>query len=665
MLRFAEEILVLALDEARGEIAPDLPVHGLNLILAGAVLADLALENRIDTDPDRLVVIDRTPTADDLLDPTLREIAQETRVRDTGFWVAQVARRGEETRDRALTRLIERGILESEGGGLLFLSRPVSRSRRYATHDGKVVEEARLRIMRVLFSDDIPEPRDIVIVCLADACGVFERILSRAELDQVRERIGLLRRMDLIGRSITEAIRRIEPSEPPLPRAREIPHAPGLPVAGNAIGMARDLPAFLVEQYRQLGPVFRIRAFNRRYIVLAGPEANLFVARGKSHFRSHETWLDFISALGASRLLVGLDGTEHVRMRRAHANAYSRKLVDGRVGEAFQIARRETERWPQDKPIKALHAFQRLVTEQLGIMATGVSPREYVDDLIFYFDTLISTHVSRDRPRAMMWRPRFRRARRRVRELARTVLEGHGPERRPPAPPDFVDELMDLRRADPHLVPEADWPALVLGPFVAGLDTAAGICAFMLYELLKHPEILRQMTAEANDLFDRASRTDETIGLQELRGLDVTRRVAMEAMRKYPLSPVLARTVANSFEFEGYRIPAGAEILLGFTLAHHMPEWFPDPERFDIERYTPERSEHRQPGAYAPLGVGVHQCLGRSLAEVLIAINMTTVVRNAELVLDPPDYELKTKRSPHLLPHDSLKFRVVNRREGS
>ena len=83
MLRFAEEILVLVLDEARGELAPALPERSFDLALAGAVLMDLALEDRIDTDLERLMLVDSTPLGDDILDPTLAEVADRRRRRNT------------------------------------------------------------------------------------------------------------------------------------------------------------------------------------------------------------------------------------------------------------------------------------------------------------------------------------------------------------------------------------------------------------------------------------------------------------------------------------------------------------------------------------------------------------------------------------------------------
>ncbi len=91
----------------------------------------------------------------------------------------------------------------------------------------------------------------------------------------------------------------------------------------------------------------------------------------------------------------------------------------------------------------------------------------------------------------------------------------------------------------------------------------------------------------------------------------------------------------------------------------------PEPERFDIERYTPERREHRQPGAFAPFGAGPHVCLGAGFAEVAIAATMATIVREVELALDPPDYALKISPVPTPSPDDRFRFRVARRRRAA
>ncbi len=204
MLRFAEEIILLLLNDEDGSFAR-VPYWSLNYALSGGVLMDLALENRIDTDLDNLFIIDKTPTGDDLLDPTLAEIAGEEQ-RDARFWVERTANRAEDVREKALERLMERGILEQREDRFLW----VFKSRRYPTVEGETEREVKLRIMGVLFSDEIPSPHDIVIICLADACGIFEKLLSRQELERASERIEQVRKLDLIGQAMTQAIQDIE-----------------------------------------------------------------------------------------------------------------------------------------------------------------------------------------------------------------------------------------------------------------------------------------------------------------------------------------------------------------------------------------------------------------------------------------------------------------------
>ena len=661
MLRFAEEILLLLLNEENGELAPILSSRALDVVLAGAVLMDLALEDRIDTDLKQLFLVDSTPVGDDILDLTLADIAQEGGVHTTHFWIARTAERGEAIRQRAVARLVERGILEFAPGGFIFLRGDVSRSRRYLDQDGEVVEEVRLRIMRVLFSDDIPDPHDVVLISLANACGLFESILSKDELAAVRERIDLIKQLDMLGRSVAEALGQITLA-PPVSTARptqEIPQVRGWPLVGNAFAMGRDIGAFLLEQYLKSGPVFGVRAFNRHFIALVGVEANTFMIKeGKKHLRSHEFWRHFNEELGSRHVITSVDGPDHMRLRKAEVASYSRKRIEDHLEEVVHITRHHIDPWTAaDKPLSARRTFMSIICEQSGILLTGMSPSGYVDDLDVFLDTMLKVKLTRQYPALWMRLPKVRRARERVEELSARALALHDPAKRAGQEPDFIDDLLELHRADPQLMPETDLMIASLGPFLVGLDTAANACAFMLYALLKHPYLLARMTTEADAMFSQGMPTPEA-----LKQLDASRRILMETLRVYPIVPALTRTVSNSFEFEGYTIPAGTQVLIGTTVPHKLPAFFPQPHRFDIDRYTAKRAEHRQQGAYAPFGLGAHSCLGGRFAEVQIMLTLATILHEFELALEPADHELKIKQVPHPRPSNSFKFRIVRRR---
>lgn len=205
MLRFAEEVILLLLDDEEGRLLR-VPDWSLRYALAGGVLMDLALEDRIDTDLEKLILVNSEPLGDEILDPTLAAVASADETRDARFWVEREAGRADRIREAAIDGLVARGILERREGRFLW----VFRSRRYPLIDGKAEREVKLRIMEVLFGDAVPTPRDVVIICLADACGILAALLSKRELRRAMPRIGLIRKMDLIGRAVTAAIWDIE-----------------------------------------------------------------------------------------------------------------------------------------------------------------------------------------------------------------------------------------------------------------------------------------------------------------------------------------------------------------------------------------------------------------------------------------------------------------------
>jgi hypothetical protein len=200
MLSFPEEIVLVLLDETRGEFVP-LPESVFAIVMSGAALMDLALHNRIDTDLEKMMVVDRAPLGDDILDDVLAGLGKAKAKLDITDALYDVALAAEEYRARALRRLIARGILREENGRHLW----VFRTRRYPVIDNAEQQEVRTRLRQVVLSDEIPDPRDVVLVCLVDACALMGFVLSEAELDAATPRVEQLRKLDLIGQAVTRA----------------------------------------------------------------------------------------------------------------------------------------------------------------------------------------------------------------------------------------------------------------------------------------------------------------------------------------------------------------------------------------------------------------------------------------------------------------------------
>ena len=206
MLTFTEEILLLLLDDKDGTFVP-IPKATLGCAIAGAVLMDLAFDYRIDTDPESLVITDRTPTGNPIVDPVLAKIAAQGQATDTRTWIRVLSvEDAPEIREQALQSLVARGIVVQREARVMW----AFRARRYPTIDGNVEQEVKLRIGDVLFSDDIPDPRDVALIGLVDACDILRDIFPDRDMEQCRPRIDQLRKMDLIGRELAQAIHDIE-----------------------------------------------------------------------------------------------------------------------------------------------------------------------------------------------------------------------------------------------------------------------------------------------------------------------------------------------------------------------------------------------------------------------------------------------------------------------
>lgn len=216
MLTFVEETCLLLLDEKTGEF---LPIHPniLECALVGAVLVDLAFAYRIDTDPKSLTVMDRAPTGEAMLDRILARIGERTEATDTATWIKILSRdEAADIQKHALDRLVEHGILQRQKKRSLL----GFRSARYRTVEGGAAREVRERMKALILSNEIPDPRDIALLSLVDACNILPDIFPGDVIESGQARIKQLRNMDLLGRDVVGAVAEIE-------RIIVAPHAHG------------------------------------------------------------------------------------------------------------------------------------------------------------------------------------------------------------------------------------------------------------------------------------------------------------------------------------------------------------------------------------------------------------------------------------------------------
>ena len=199
-LSLAEELALLALDYQTGKQL-NLPLNALGYGLAGAIILDLSLAGRIDTDLHQLTVVNPAPTGDHLLDFWLTQFQAAPEPKSVMFWLRELALREEEIQQAAVDRLIQRGILRREEQRLFW----VFSTRRYPTVDGTERTEVRTRLSRLILENDLPTPRDAILLSLIHGCRLCQHLFAGLDLEARRKRLETLASTELVGREVSTA----------------------------------------------------------------------------------------------------------------------------------------------------------------------------------------------------------------------------------------------------------------------------------------------------------------------------------------------------------------------------------------------------------------------------------------------------------------------------
>ena len=199
-MTLVEELALLALDDETAKPLA-LPSNALGYGLAGAIILDLSLAGRIDTDLHQLTVIDPAPTNDSLLDVWLNCFHAAPQPRSVMYWLRELAPRRDGILEAALERLVQRGILRREERQVLW----VFGQRRYPTIDGTERAEVRTRLSQLILGNDLPSPRDAILLSLIHGCRLSEHLFAGLDLKARKDRLETLAKMDLVGREVSVA----------------------------------------------------------------------------------------------------------------------------------------------------------------------------------------------------------------------------------------------------------------------------------------------------------------------------------------------------------------------------------------------------------------------------------------------------------------------------
>lgn len=411
-------------------------------------------------------------------------------------------------------------------------------------------------------------------------------------------------------------------------------------------------PELMMRRNLKYAPIFRTRVFGRNAVVMVGPEACRFVlATGMHHFSWEKGWPKTFTDLLGHGLFVQ-DGAEHARNRAAIAPAFRGKALGSYVGTMEAITLRHMQRWERMGKLTWQGEMKKLTFEIASKLLFGVTNEAENARLSALFTELVNGMFS------IPWRvpgSAFSRALK-----ARTLLRA------------FVDEAIEARMREPFddalglLVAARDGTgnplpreelkdhAILLA--FAGHDTTTSMLTSLCLRLAEHPDVLARCRAEQDALGLGSELTMADLG--RMPYLD---QVLREVERLDPPVGGGLRGVVEPFDFGGYHVPAGYLCQYHIAGTHRMDSVFDDVLRFDPDRFSPERAEHkRQAFSVIGFGGGPRICLGMGFAQAEMKVVASHLLRSfAWDVL--PNQSTRMMPIPTTHPKDGLKVRFYRR----
>ncbi len=334
--------------------------------------------------------------------------------------------------------------------------------------------------------------------------------------------------------------------------------------------------------------------------------------------------------------LITSDGEAHRRQRRIVAPAFHRQRIQAYGAVMVERAAGLRERWQAGREIDVSAEMMRLSLEVVArtLFAQEVTPDiEIINREVNAIMRLYNFLVALPRAEDYLHLPipglmRFRRARRRLDEVvSRMIAESRA------SGVDRGDLLSMLLRSKDD---ERDGAGMsdeqlrdeVLTIFLAGYETVANALAWTWMLLGQNPEAEVRLHAEIDGVLG-----GRLPSLEDLPQLRYTEMVLAEAMRLYPPAWAMGRQATCDVAIGPYLLPAGTYFLFSQYLIQRNAEYFPDPLRFEPERFTPERRAGRSKFVYFPFGAGGRQCIGEAFAWMEGTLILATIAQRWRLLL--------------------------------
>ncbi len=415
-----------------------------------------------------------------------------------------------------------------------------------------------------------------------------------------------------------------------------VPGPAGLPMAGSLFEIRRDPIGFLTHIAQEYGDVVRFQVGRNPVFFFRHPDQVRDVLVTHQHAFMKGRGLQWAKHFLGEGLLTS-EGEFHTRQRRLSQPAFHRQRIHAYGAVMTEYALRTRERWRAGQGLDLAHEMMELT---MAVVARTLFDADVTGEAgeigrslttiigLFHRFNMPFSEVVQKLPLPSNFR--FRQAKARLDDTIYRMIA----ERRS-GRADRGDLLSMLLLATDE---EGDGTGMtdlqlrdeVMTLFLAGHETTANALTWTFYLLSQNPEAEVLFHTELSSVLGAKVPT-----VEDLPRLRLTEQVLAESMRLYPPAWALGRRAVRDVDVGGCRVPEGAFVVVSAFVTQRDPRFYPDPMRFDPDRFAPEARAARPKFAYFPFGGGARQCIGEPFAWMEGTLILATLAQKWRLRLHP------------------------------
>ena len=408
----------------------------------------------------------------------------------------------------------------------------------------------------------------------------------------------------------------------------------GLPILGHLIETFRGGPDYILGQYRKHGPIFYSQSPALSAVMALGPDATQAVFTNRTKDFSQRAWDPIIGPFFDGGLML-LDFDEHLFHRRIMQEAFTRTRLSGYVPHVDSVATRVLANdWVSDDPrflfYPAIKELTLDIASEVFMGHPAGTDRELVTTINQAFTTTTragNAIVRKPVPPLSWWRGI------KARDTLERYFKSRIDEKRRSESTDMFSVLCHSRDEDGGTFTDDQIVSHMIFLMMAAHDTSTSTMTTMAYHLAANPEWQDRLREESQRI------GDGPLDIESLEKLETYDLVVNESLRMMTPLPFNFRQTVRDTELLGFFIPADTAVVTWPSINHRLPELWTDPEKFDPERFSEPRNEHkRHRYAFAPFGGGAHKCIGMVFGQLEIKTVMHRLLTRYRLELPKAGY---------------------------